>query len=123
MRGHLAPGELARPGHVVEARDALPGDVLEAAHDVVLLDELHERVIAGDRRTDRSGQVRADGRDDVGPEHVGESKDRDDRGGIVLGEVPDEPLDLEQGALDPGPGGRGARHLLRNHVGSVDAEP
>ena len=54
----------------------MSGDVLEAADDVVLLHELDEGVVAGHRRADRPRQVRADGRDDVGAEHVGEAQHR-----------------------------------------------
>ncbi len=43
------------------------------------------------------------------PEDVGEPEHRDDGGGVVLGEVAHESLDLEQRSLDPRPRRGGAR--------------
>jgi hypothetical protein len=92
------------------------GDELDGADDVVLLDELEERVEAEDRRAEGSGQVLGDRGDDVGAEHVGEAEDGDDDVGVLVGEVVHERLGLDEGPFDRGPRGRRARGVLAEGV-------
>jgi hypothetical protein len=104
--------ELARPGHVEHSGDAVLGHVLERPDHVVLLDELDQRVEAGDARQQAPSQVVADRGDDVGPQHVAEPEDRDRQVGVVLGEVLHQRLDLDERALEAGPDRSRARGLL-----------
>ena len=77
MLGHLAPGQPPVGRDVVEPGDAGLGDVQQGAHDVVLLDELQERVEAEDGRAHRPRQVPADRRGQVLAEDVGEAEHGD----------------------------------------------
>ncbi len=121
---HLAPRQLAGACDVVDARDPQASDVLESADHVVLLHELDERVESGDRRAKRPGEVGAYRRDDVGPEHVGEPQEADNRRGVVLGEVADELFDLDEGPLHPRRWAVPARTASsENHAGSVSLAP
>ena len=110
--GDLAPRQPAVGGDVVDTRDALPDDELEAPDDVLLLDELDLRVETGDRREDPPRQVAADRRLDARSQHVGEPEDRHEDVPVVVGEVANVALDLRERAFESGPGRPGARRVL-----------
>ena len=109
-------GSRPRPATLKTPGSAVAGDELDGADDVVLLDELHERVEAEDRRAERPGEVLGDRGDDVGAEHVGEAEEGDDDVGVVVGEVVDERLGLDEGPFDRGPRWRGPRRVLGEGV-------
>ena len=115
-RRDLAPRQPAVAGDVEDAGEPVAGDELDGADDVVLFDELDERVEAEDRRAKRPGQVLGERGDDVGAEHVGEAEDGDDDVGVVVGEVADERFGLDEGPFDRGPRWRGPRRVLGEGV-------
>ena len=110
---HLAPRQQPVAGDVVDAGQAwCSSDEQDRADDVVLVHELEAGVEPEHRRHERQRSALRQRRDDVGAEHVGEPQQRDVDVRVVLGEVADVALDLEQAALDPVRGGRGAAVVL-----------
>ena len=116
-------GSLPAPATLKTPAIRLAGDVLEGTDDVVLLDELDQRVEADDGRQDPLPQVVADGRDDVGAQNVGEPEQADRQVRVVVGEVPDDRLHLDEGPLETGADGPGALVLLAEPDGVPSRRP
>ena len=100
--GDLAQREHAVGGAVVDAGDLVADRVLEAADDVVLVDELQARVEAEDRGDGGQAEQAAPRRAQVRAEAVGEPQPGDRDARVALGEVADGRLGLDDVALDRG---------------------
>ena len=95
----------------------------ERACDVVLVHELQARVEPEDLGHQREAQHAGDGRIEVLAEHVREAQVRDRDVRVVLGEVPDDVGDLQERALDPGPGRLRPAHRLPEEVRVLVVRP
>jgi hypothetical protein len=107
----LREDEHAVGGAVVDPVQVVFDRVLEAVGHVVLVDELHARIEAEDRRDDRQVEVALPRGLQIRAERVGEAQHGDGGVGVLVAEVRDVGLGLADVALD-----RSARRVRAAHL-------